>query len=72
MSKHKPKLAKVASLPLKNARGDIPAELIAARAYELWLQRGCPLGEDKQDWFAARAELECDLNARGTTSESAA
>jgi hypothetical protein len=38
---------------------DIPQELIAARAYEKWQRRGCPMGQDStQDWFAARRELE--------------
>jgi hypothetical protein len=37
---------------------DIPDELIAARAYELWQRRGCPMGHDTtEDWYAARAEL---------------
>jgi hypothetical protein len=39
--------------------GDMPDELVAARAYEKWQQRGCPMGQDPtQDWFAAREELE--------------
>jgi len=38
---------------------DIPQELIAARAYEIWQQRGCPMGEDGcEDWYAARDQLE--------------
>jgi hypothetical protein len=37
----------------------IPDELIAARAYEIWERRGCPMGHDsEQDWHAAKAELE--------------
>lgn len=37
----------------------IPDELIAARAYELWQRRGCPMGHaGEQDWHAARSELE--------------
>jgi hypothetical protein len=38
---------------------DLPEELISARAYEKWIQRGSPMGQDSaRDWFAARAELE--------------
>jgi hypothetical protein len=38
---------------------DLPDELIAQRAYELWKRRGCPMGQDSAgDWYAARAELE--------------
>jgi hypothetical protein len=40
----------------------ITDELIAIRAYEKWQQRGCPIGEAEQDWFAARADLERELN----------
>ena len=40
--------------------GDIPEELISARAYEIWQQRGCPMGHEsaEEDWFAARNQLE--------------
>ena len=31
---------------------------IAARAYQLWQQRGCPVGSDQDDWFMAERELE--------------
>ena len=30
---------------------------VAARAYELWQQRGCPAGSDQEDWFQAEKEL---------------
>jgi hypothetical protein len=46
-------------MPAQSPSADIPDELIAARAYELWQRRGCPMGHDSaQDWHAARAELE--------------
>lgn len=31
---------------------------IAMRAYERWMQRGCPRSDGTEDWFAARAEIE--------------
>jgi hypothetical protein len=31
-------------------------QAIAVRAYELWLERGCPHGSPEEDWY--RAELE--------------
>lgn len=48
--------------PLNSAPSDLPHELIAARAYEKWQLRGCPMGSDgsEQDWYAARAELEAE------------
>jgi hypothetical protein len=43
----------------ETSQTDIPVQLIAARAYELWERRGRPMGhETEQDWHAARAELE--------------
>lgn len=30
---------------------------IAARAYELWVQRGCPDGSPQDDWCQAEEEL---------------
>lgn len=41
--------------------GMIPHEMIALRAYHLWKSRGCPLGQEQVDWYAARAQLECEL-----------
>jgi hypothetical protein len=36
-------------------------ELIAARAYIKWIERGRPSGDGLEDWFAARAELEREI-----------
>jgi Protein of unknown function (DUF2934) len=45
--------------PPKPLSSDLPEQLIAARAYEMWQRRGCPMGQDAaRDWYAARAELE--------------
>jgi hypothetical protein len=30
---------------------------IAALAYELWMDRGCPIGSPEEDWFQAEKEL---------------
>ena len=30
---------------------------IAALAYRLWTERGCPIGSPEEDWFRAEAEL---------------
>ncbi len=32
-------------------------DAIAARAYELWQQRGCPDGSPQEDWGQAEEEL---------------
>jgi hypothetical protein len=31
---------------------------IAALAYQLWQERGCPIGSDQEDWFQAEQELQ--------------
>jgi len=31
---------------------------IAAVAYQLWLERGCPSGSDQEDWFLAEAAIK--------------
>jgi hypothetical protein len=31
---------------------------LSALAYELWMQRGCPLGSPEVDWFRAEEELK--------------
>ena len=37
--------------------GELDQATIAARAYECWQKRGCPIGSDQEDWFKAEAEL---------------
>ena len=41
---------------------------IAALAYQLWKNRGCPLGSPEADWFQA----ESDWKARETSGQAAA
>jgi hypothetical protein len=36
---------------------DYSDQQVAARAYEKWLARGCPIGDDLRDWFEAEQEL---------------
>ena len=31
---------------------------IAALAYQIWLERGCPPGSDQADWFRAEEDLK--------------
>jgi hypothetical protein len=63
MKKEAPKSKK------KIAEREITDDTIAARAYERWQQRGCPLWDQDQDWFTARAELEQE-SAKTTRSDS--
>ncbi len=31
---------------------------ISARAHQMWMERGCPLGSPEVDWFRAEEELK--------------
>ena len=43
---------------------------IARRAYEIWESRGCPEGDGRQDWEAAKAELtSARVSRNGTTQQ---
>jgi len=39
-------------------------EMVEAMAYQLWLQRGCPIGTDQEDWYRAEAELTSASRAK--------
>ena len=41
-------------------------EEIAARAHELWIQRGCRDGSAEQDWFEASEELRGKINSHNS------
>jgi len=41
----------------QSGRQPVEGELIAVRAYELWCERGCPIGSAEHDWFRAEEEL---------------
>jgi hypothetical protein len=45
------------------------SETVAALAYELWIQRGCPLGSPEEDWYRAEAQLGI-RNAAATVTAS--
>jgi hypothetical protein len=51
--------------PVKTAARVGPTESeIAALAYQLWQDNGCPVGSDKEDWFLAKAMLKNALAAQ--------
>ena len=54
------------SEPVKTAATIGPTESeIATVAYQLWLDNGCPVGSDKEDWFRAEAMLKNTLVEKG-------
>ena len=42
----------------------IPHDKIEARAYEIWVRKGKPHGQDLQNWVEAEAELRAEFAAR--------
>jgi hypothetical protein len=61
------KPAKASEAPKRNTpkpeMAPITQEMIAERAYHLWLAAGCPEGQETDLWLRAEAEL-CQENAR--------
>jgi hypothetical protein len=43
---------------------EITSEMIAQRAYEIWVRKGRPAGTADQDWLDAEAQLRAELHSR--------
>jgi hypothetical protein len=54
MSRQSTHRIKIADIP----EASVDHETVEAMAYQLWLQRGCPIGSDQADWYRAEAELK--------------
>jgi hypothetical protein len=52
-----------ANAPVAPLLSDIPHDKIAARAYEIWVRKGKPHGQDLQNWAEAEAELRAEFAA---------
>ena len=63
MSKSPQNIVDSSSTPTETT--EISKERIALRAYETWQQRGYPVWEGEQDWFAAKAELDAQARDSG-------
>jgi hypothetical protein len=44
---------------------------IARRAYEIFIERGRPEGQDQEHWFAAEAQLTAAIQQQAKTSAAA-
>jgi len=42
----------------------ITHEQIALRAREIWMKRGCRLGQDEQNWLEAERQLKAELGIK--------
>ncbi|WP_395746663.1 DUF2934 domain-containing protein [Prosthecobacter sp.] len=49
--------APLAAAPATPPAASVPLERIAAKAYDIWLAKGCPERCDLEHWEAARQEL---------------
>ena len=45
--------------------------IVSKRAYELWIERGCPEGSPEEDWFRAESELKEQRGSAGTSTARA-
>jgi hypothetical protein len=48
----------------------VDEERIRVRAFELWQERGCPIGSPQDDWFAAKVALEAPADERPSNEGS--
>ncbi|MBI3823123.1 MAG: DUF2934 domain-containing protein [Planctomycetes bacterium] len=46
-------------------QGCVPADKVAALAFQKWLKKGCKHGQDQQDWMEAEAELKAEMARNG-------
>ncbi len=42
----------------RNASEIVSEDAITALAYQLWQNRGCPIGSEQEDWFRAEEDLK--------------
>jgi len=58
MARKSTKPALVAAAPASSS--EVPASTadVAALAYQLWLDRGCPEGSPDEDWYEAQRKLQ--------------
>lgn len=47
--------------PSRGGTATISHDEIARRAREIWVQRGCPTGEDEKIWLEAEVQLTHEL-----------
>jgi hypothetical protein len=49
---------------------DFLHEEISLRAYQLWQERGCPIGSPEEDWFRAEQEISSETGQSAETAGS--
>jgi hypothetical protein len=56
-------VAKAPSAPAAAPRREITSEIIAARAYTIWEQKGRPQGGDLENWLLAESQLKQEIQS---------
>ena len=51
---------------VNRSEAQVDPETVEAMAYQLWLQRGCPIGSDQEDWYRAEGELKDKNHSKPT------
>jgi len=63
-----PRAATQAELPPESSITPIAHSDIAALAYQLWEDRGCPFGSPEEDWQTAEQQLSVKVKARSAVA----
>jgi DUF2934 family protein len=58
-----PQKAAASNPNINSGRPEVDQAAISARAYELWQERGRPIGSDQEDWFRAEQELRASTRS---------
>jgi len=67
MSKHTKRLHEVTTVETPEIRTVEDVE-IQKLAYELWLERGCPIGSPEDDWYRAEEQLRGRTEVAGVAA----
>jgi hypothetical protein len=54
----------------RNVSGAVGESTIAVLAYQLWRERGSPIGSDQDDWFEAERKLKSGTRLAQSTTNS--
>ena len=52
----------------RNESEAVSENAINTLAYQLWHERGCPIGSDQEDWIQAERELKAPTGSIPTTA----
>jgi hypothetical protein len=54
---------KPAAVPTAVPRSELTSDVIAARAYTIWEQKGRPQGSDLENWLLAESQLKQEIQS---------